>query len=155
MNTKPAWKRLVTNPVFLFVICFTAFVGALSLGLSSIEWKETITIRETRTITIRELPDSVKIVKGFARDCTLLGGHVAGIAGVYFCIDAMPVRRQDGTTIIWDARGTHTEKYQTSSDCLTAGGKIIDLSPAENDKGCYIYTIFEELGARHDYRPTN
>ena len=147
---KPAWKRLITSGVLLFSVLFIAGIGALSWGISQIEWKETVTIRETITVTVHDFPDSVKVMKGFARDCTLLGGQVAGIAGVFFCIDAQVV-----PGVMWNAGDSNVKKYQASNDCLAAGGRMIDLSPAENDKGCYTYTIFKELGARYDYRPTN
>ena len=77
--------------------------------------------------------------------CTMLGGYVTGIADSKFCIDATPV-----PGIVWGGSNTNTktEKYQVTNDCLAVGGRILDLSSASSDKGCYTYTIFEELGAK-------
>ena len=74
-------------------------------------------------------------------------GQVTKIDGMTFCIDVQMVPE-----VVWVGGYGDKETYRITNECNVAGGKILNLSSASHDRGCYTYTIYKELGARHEYR---
>ncbi len=133
-NDTPAWKKIFTvfEPGGVVTLIIVIGIIALFVGLVMI-----ISWSGGRT-------------KQFATECTVLDGFVVDINEVTVCAAMEAV---DG--VLWSEKLPDPMKYHVSHACRLAGGRMLNLSSQSHDIGCYKVTVFKELGARHDYRPSN